>query len=131
MSDEETVRSIEENPYMQYFLGFDEFLSESPFSASLFVQWRKKLDNNTFNKCSDTLARVCLPEKFPSPQNNDNSIDNTTNDELLPPNCGELKLDATVADQYITYPNDLGLLNSGREKTERMIDVLFICCVMS
>lgn len=34
-------------------------------------------------------------------------------------------MDATVADQYITYPNDLGLLNDGREKAEAIIDRLF------
>ena len=38
LSDEETVQSIEENPYMQYFLGFDEFISEIPFSPSMFVK---------------------------------------------------------------------------------------------
>lgn len=36
-----------------------------------------------------------------------------------------MKIDATVADQYIEYPNDLGLLNEAREKTENMIDILF------
>lgn len=38
---------------------------------------------------------------------------------------GELKIDATVADQQIRYPNDLGLLAEARVKTERIIDYLF------
>ncbi len=38
---------------------------------------------------------------------------------------GKLKIDATVADQYITYPNDLGLVNEARIKTEKMVDRLF------
>src|SRR5690625_3416709 len=42
-----------------------------------------------------------------------------------PKNRGKLKLDATVADQHMTYPNDLGLLNKAREKTEKMIDILY------
>jgi hypothetical protein len=29
-----------------------------------------------------------------------------------------------VADQYITYPTDLKLVNTAREETERLIDVL-------
>ena len=49
LSDEETVQSIEENPYMQFFLGLDEFSPEPLFSSSLFVEWRKKLGNETFN----------------------------------------------------------------------------------
>lgn len=40
-------------------------------------------------------------------------------------NKGELKIAATVADQYIRYPNDLGLLNEAREKTDDIIDELF------
>jgi len=41
------------------------------------------------------------------------------------PNQGKLKLDASVADQYITYPTDLKLLNTARHETERMIDILY------
>lgn len=112
LSDEETVQSIEENPYMQFFLGLDEFSPEPLFSPSLFVEWRKKLGNDTFNAFSDVLLKVCFSDKFEEAKNE-------------PENKGKLKLDATVADQYITYPNDLGLLNKAREKTEKMIDILF------
>ena len=37
---------------------------------------------------------------------------------------GKLLLDATVADQMIAYPTDLGLLNTAREESERIIDEL-------
>ena len=33
-----------------------------------------------------------------------------------------MQLDATVADQYIKYPNDLELLNDSREWSEELID---------
>ena len=120
LSDEETVNSIEENPYMQYFLGYDDFISQRPFDPSLFVSWRKIIGNNTFNKFTDTLMKICLPDNFV------NTKDEVVDDKReTVKNKGKLKLDATVADQYITYPNDLGLLNKAREKTEKMIDVLF------
>ena len=48
-SNGETVRIIEENPYMQFFFGLKEFFPESLFSPSLFVEWRKKLGNGVFN----------------------------------------------------------------------------------
>ncbi len=121
LSDEETVQSIEENPYMQYFLGFDEFIPQAPFSPTLFVEWRKKLGNDTFNSFSDVLLKVCFPKKIKTAAEDTASLDEPS--DL--PNKGKLKLDATVAHQYITYPNDLGLLNKAREKTERMVDVLF------
>lgn len=111
MSDEQTVRIIEENPYMQYFLGLDEFSTCPLFSPSLFVEWRKKLGNDTFNEFSDILVTICLGDKICGEQGQENK--------------GKLKLDATVADQNITYPNDLKLLNTAREKTEAIIDFLY------
>ncbi len=111
-SDDETVRSISENPYMQVFLGLDVFSAEPLFAPSLFVEWRKKLGNNTFNEFSDVLIRICHGTKI-----SDSSEDTK--------NKGRIKLDATVADQNITFPNDLGLLNKAREKTEFIIDLLY------
>lgn len=113
LSDEETVRIIEENPYMQFFLGLDEFAPEPLFSPSLFVEWRKRLGNEAFNSFADVLATIC------------HGGEGRAKDGATAPNKGKLKLDATVADQNIAYPNDLGLLNTAREKTESIIDKLF------
>ena len=41
--DRETIEQIKENIYLQYFLGFAGFTTESAFDASLFVDIRKKL----------------------------------------------------------------------------------------
>ncbi|WP_430908262.1 transposase [Maribacter sp. 2-571] len=60
LSDEETVRIIGENPYMQFFLGQDGFSPAPLFSPSLFVEWRKRLGNDTFNGFADVLATICL-----------------------------------------------------------------------
>jgi DNA-directed RNA polymerase subunit E'/Rpb7 len=113
LSDEQTVMIIQENPYMQFFLGLDEFSPAPLFSPTIFVEWRKKFGNKAFNDFSDVLLRITYPEKFIN-KKGDNAA-----------NKGKLKLDATVADQNITYPNDLGLLNSAREKTEKIIDILY------
>jgi hypothetical protein len=43
----------------------------------------------------------------------------------VPQNHGKLILDATVAEQAIRYPTDLGLLNEARELSERIIDILY------
>lgn len=43
--------------------------------------------------------------------------------EVMP--SGKLIIDATVAEQAIRYPTDLGLLNEAREVSERLIDRLF------
>ena len=117
LSDEETIQSIEENPYMQFFLGLDSFYPEPLFSPSLFVDLRKKLGRSTFDEFTDVLIQVCFADKIKT---------RDTTDQQALANKGKLKLDATVADQYIRYPNDLGLLNEAREKTEALIDELFV-----
>ncbi len=45
-------------------------------------------------------------------------------DEKQSDNGGVMQLDATVADQKIKYPNDVDLLNTGRQETDRLIDIL-------
>ncbi len=108
LTDEETIEIISENPYIQFFLGFTQFNPEPIFSPSLFVDIRKRLGKETFNKFNELLIKSTHPPK-------DRSITHK----------GELKIDATVADQEIRYPNDLGLLNEARLKTEKIIDHLF------
>ena len=46
-------------------------------------------------------------------------------DKIDPPNKGKLQADATVADQYITFPTDAKLLNSSRKKLDEMIDKVY------
>ncbi len=111
LSDEETLQIISENPYMQFFLDCNSFNPKFLFSPTIFVDIRKRLGNDIFNQFSDELIRISFPEKIKK----DESVKNK----------GEMKIDATVADQYIRYPNDLGLLNEAREKTEIIIDCLF------
>ena len=123
LSDEATVQIIEENPYMQFFLGLDEFSAYPLFTPTLFVDWRKKFGNETFNKFTDVLIKVCFADRIEEVKVTSSSTDDDASSKI--PNKGKLKLDATVADQYITYPNDLGLLNEAREKTEAIIDELF------
>lgn len=115
LSDEETLLTISENPYMQFFLGLKSFSPDPLFSPSLFVELRKRMGKDCFDEFSVELMKIAYPDKIKE--------DKSTGVEL--PNKGHLKLDATVADQYISYPNDLGLLNEARLKTENIIDLLF------
>ena len=109
LTDEQTILIISENPYMQFFLGLEEFNPKPLFSATLFVDIRKKIGSQTFDQLSELVIKLSQIGK-----NNKDTA-----------NHGELKIDATVADQQIRYPNDLGLLNEARVKTEIIIDELF------
>lgn len=42
ITDEETVAQIQENPYLQFFIGFTCFQNEAPFDASLMTHFRKR-----------------------------------------------------------------------------------------
>jgi hypothetical protein len=49
LSDEETIEQIRENPYLQYFLGYESFRCEAPFEASMMVHFRKRLGMEDLN----------------------------------------------------------------------------------
>ena len=48
LSDIETVQQIQENPYMQFFVGFASFQAEPPFASSLLVDIRKRMGASVF-----------------------------------------------------------------------------------
>ena len=48
-SDEVTIVSIQENPYMQYLVGLRYFQENPIFSPELFVTLRKRIDDKFFN----------------------------------------------------------------------------------
>jgi len=53
LSDEETIQTIKENPYIQYFLGYSKFQYDKPFEPSLFVAIRKRLGIETLNSMNE------------------------------------------------------------------------------
>jgi hypothetical protein len=54
-SDEETVLQIQENMYMQYFIGYSSFSNEVPFDSSLFVDFRKRLGADAVNLINEKI----------------------------------------------------------------------------
>ena len=42
-TDEQTRRNIQENPYLQYFYGFECYTIDSPFDASMMTHFRKRI----------------------------------------------------------------------------------------
>lgn len=48
LSDVETVQQIQENPYLQYFVGLPGYQQTAPFAPSLFVEIRKRMGATVF-----------------------------------------------------------------------------------
>jgi IS5 family transposase len=121
LDDRGTITAIQENPYMQYFLGLEEFNPEPLFDPSLFVEIRKRIGHEQFDLLNADLIKSFSKKGDKKHTGNPKK----KKDDGSPQNKGHLQIDATVADQYITYPTDPGLLNESREKCEAMIDKLY------
>ena len=114
LSDDETIQQISENPYLQSFLGYESFLLEKPYDASMLVHFRKRLGKNILTEVNEAITKRAAK-----------IIEKDDNDKNDPDgNKGVLKVDATCAPSDVKYPTDLNLLNEGREKLEKIIDVL-------
>ncbi len=55
-TDEQTRRNIQENPYLQYFCGFECYTMESPFDASMMTYFRKRIQR----RWSESYKLWCL-----------------------------------------------------------------------
>ncbi len=116
LTDREIVDQIIENPYLQYFIGLEEYQDEPPFDSSMMVHFRKRLNFEIISEINDLVYGVKDQEK--------GSSEKDKNDKEPPLNAGKLLVDATCAPADIRYPTDVSLLNEAREKTEKIIDTL-------
>lgn len=135
--------------YMQYFVGLSSFSTKEIFHHTEFVHIRRRLQDVDFNEMTAELMReagIVKPQedKNENPGDSNDTADtaatcttpvqpDTTDTTAITPktgpatvtaNEGVMQLDATVSDQKIKYPNDVDLLNTGRQETDRMIDLL-------
>lgn len=138
LSDEETILAIQENPYMQYFVGLSEFTDKPIFDSSLFVTIRKRLGTTDFNDMSVSLLTMQLEkaerqaaEKRQQDKNtaagsrglsNDSGLDTDQSQDVT--HKGSLKIDATCCDAEVRYPTDIDLLYDGCKVINRYIDKL-------
>lgn len=130
LTDRETVQQIQENPYLQYFIGFTGYQDRLPFHDSLMTHFRKRLDATVLNQINEWIA-VEGAKQANEHDDDDKKNGGTTSSKRSrnkpneeDPNQGTLVLDASCAPADIAYPTDLSLLNEAREKLESMIDTL-------
>jgi IS5 family transposase len=123
LSDEETVEQIRENPYLQYFLGLEQYEDKVHFHPTMFVHFRKRFPEDITKQINELIAMKAIattheePEKHPDEGDDNPSGSGTANK-------GKLLVDATCAPEDINYPTDLKLLNKAREQSEQIIDTL-------
>ena len=116
LTDEETVETISENPYMQYFIGLEQYEQKAPFDASMMTHFRKRFNAQNIKDIDELLHASTRKKEAASKDDSDDEP---------PRNKGALIVDASCVPADIHYPTDLGLLNKAREKTEQIIDILW------
>lgn len=142
LSDRETIEQIQENMYMQYFIGYSSFSDEAPFDASLFVEIRNRLGIDQINAMNERIINLANTKHSSSSRNENKeppsspaedastTVDFSEEKETESPtpitHKGKLLIDATACPQDISYPTDLNLLNDAREKSEELIDFLYV-----
>ena len=125
-TDEETRQQIIENPYLQYFLGFDGYTDEPPFDASMMTHFRKRISIEFIKTIMEKLIVAEASEDDNDKNSGEKSVANTSESANSDTeHKGKLLLDATCLPADIHFPTDIWLLNEGREKLELIIDILY------
>jgi hypothetical protein len=129
LSDVETVQQIQENPYLQFFVGLPGYQTAEPFASSLFVEFRKRMGEAVFEgfhraiiaahdgqkPVKPELATPTDPEVGVKPEvasNEETSMTSSAetqtpanSEPTVPPaHQGQLILDATVVDKRFAFP---------------------------
>ena len=125
LTDEETVEQIRENPYLQMFIGLEEYTDQAPFDPSMMVHFRKRITLEMLNRINESMVLKALikdSEESSSAVEGDETLESVEGEVT---NQGKLTIDASCAPADIHYPTDLQLLNDVRELLEGVIDELY------
>ena len=101
LSDESVVEEVLENPYMQAFCGFEQFVTEDILDSSTLTKMRERLGLEFFKELEKKTYKVLIDQKIIKAKG--------------------MLVDATVFPEEIKYPNDVGLLNDVRGWLRRSI----------
>src|SRR5690625_755202 len=95
------------------------------FDADFINQLNELIVKKQQETSSDKRSKNDPPDQDGgTPPSGGGSFEPTKQDEPEKTHQGKLLLDATCAPADLTYPTDIGLLNTAREKLEKMIDTL-------
>lgn len=98
-SDESVVEKFCENPYWQYFCGFETFQHKLPSHPTTLVKWRKRIGEKGVEKLLS------------------HTLDTAKREGLLPEKLlKNVNVDTTVQEKAITFPTDTKLCHRMRIK---------------
>ncbi len=109
LSDRNLLKKIVENPYYQFFLGFESFQKKIPFTAPSLVLFRKRMNEEFICEVNESMLKNIPPTS--EHKKNIKSVE-----------IKQVILDATCSPVNIRYPQDFSLLEEARVKTDLIID---------
>ena len=108
LTDRETVEAIRENPYLQFFIGLEEFTQDKPFDASLMVDFRKRIGEEGMQRIGEAIALASLREQEAaeaSCEDDDPTEGGPKSSSGASSNRGKLIADATCAPGRHSLPD--------------------------
>jgi transposase, IS5 family len=102
-SDEQTIRHWIENPYWQYFCGFDILQWKPPIDPSLMSHFRKRIGKEGMEKILEEVIKIAIQSGF-----------------VCTKDLSHVIVDTTVMEKNIAYPTDARLYFKMIEKLIRM-----------
>lgn len=103
LSDEKVVRMWVENPYWQYFCGYDFLQWEFPIDPSSLTRWRKRLGKERVEKILGLTIKCALDVGIVKAKDLEDVI-----------------VDTTVMPKNISHPTDSKLMNRSRERLVKL-----------
>jgi len=97
-SDESVVDRFLENPYWQYFCGYDFFLHELPLDPTSLVKWRKRIGPEGAEKMLKETIEVAKKKK-----------------QINKQEMKRINVDTTVQEKAVAFPTDAKLCYKMRE----------------
>jgi len=67
-TDEQTRRNIQENPYLQYFCGFEYYTMESPFDASMMTHFTERISAEMIQQINNLVFASRAVEAMDNPE---------------------------------------------------------------
>lgn len=107
-SDQEVVEEFLENPYLQYFCGYDQFVIEKEIHPTTLCKMRRRVGEEYFGKFENEVIEVLKSKKLIKPR--------------------QQQVDGSVFPVNITYPTDIGLLEKARRWAVKNIKVITRGC---
>lgn len=102
-SDEGVVEQFLENPYWQYFCGFEYFQHEFPLDPTTLVKWRKRIGPKGMEKLLQGTVETAKSEGH-----------------VTEKHLERVNVDTTVQEKAIAYPTDARLYHKARRILVRL-----------